>query len=173
MKLEDYDEETYRYLYKIFKEFHQETIHNYPTTQAKTEFANLLAEKTNLTEEEIQAHLYRLQEEIHQFRQKRGEYLKEKERRKIELRHSSLKQTTTVEEQLDLLETFGKDNPETFEELIQQTPIKQYFKKTVKSPTSKVETQASSSNIKRKQKENPIPVIQRQPSPVLIEENQS
>ena len=159
MKLEDYDEETYRYLYKIFKEFHQETIHNYPTTQAKTAFANLLTEETNLTEEEIQAHLYRLQEEIHQFRQKRGEYLKEKERRKAEIRHSSLKQTTTIEEQLNLLETFGKDNPETFEELIQQTPIKQYFKKTVKSPVSKPETQASSSNIKRKQVENPTPII--------------
>ena len=59
MKLEDYDEETYRYLYKISKEFHQETIHNYPTTQAKIAFANLLAEETNLTEEEIQAYLYR------------------------------------------------------------------------------------------------------------------
>jgi len=52
-------------LYKIFKEFHQETIHNYPTTQAKTAFANLLAEETNLTEEEIQAYLYHLQEEIY------------------------------------------------------------------------------------------------------------
>ena len=170
MKLEDYDEETYRYLYKIFKEFHQEIIHNHTTTQARTAFANLLAEETNLTEEEIQAHLYCLQEEIHQFRQKRGKYLKEKERRKAEIRHSSLKQTTTVEEQLNLLETFGKDNPETFEELIQQTPIKQYFKKTVKSPVSKPETQASSSNIKRKQVENPTPIVQEQPQPI-VEEN--
>ena len=68
MKLEDYDEETYRYLYKIFKEFHQEIIHNYTTTQARTAFANLLAEETNLTEEKIQAYLYHLQEEIYQFR---------------------------------------------------------------------------------------------------------
>ena len=148
MKLEDYDEETYRYLYKIFKEFHQEIIHNHTTIQARTVFANLLAEETNLTEEEIQIYLYQLQEEIYQFRQKRGKYLKEKERRKAEIRHSSLKQTTTVEEQLNLLETFGKDNPETFEELIQQISIKQYFKKTVKSPVSKSEIQASSSNIK-------------------------
>jgi len=98
LKLEDYDEETYRYLYKIFKEFHQEIIHNHTTTQARTAFANLLAEETNLTKEEIQIYLYQLQKEIYQFRQKRGEYLKEKERRKAEIRHSSLKQTTIVEE---------------------------------------------------------------------------
>jgi len=68
LKLEDYDEETYRYLYKIFKEFHQEIIHNHTIIQARTAFANLLAEETNLNKEEIQIYLYQLQEKIYQFR---------------------------------------------------------------------------------------------------------
>jgi hypothetical protein len=156
LKVEEYIGKDIQEIYNTFKVFHRETIHYSTTTKAREAFTKLLLDESELTEPEVQTYLYHLQQEINQFREKRNQYLQQEERRKqSKLEHSSVQQTTTTEEQVELLNLFGQNNPETFEQLIQQTPIKKYFSQTVKSP-SKPEIQASSSNIKRKQKITPV-----------------
>ena len=164
-----YSTENLDKVYKVFKAFHRETIHQETTTKARKAFAKLLQEETELGEQGTQAYLHQIQQEIHQFRDERQEYLNQRQLNKgrqqqiTVIEHSSVVESATEEDKQEIITTLDS-NKKPFEKRLEK-----FFDKRTK-PTRTAE--ASSSNIKRKQRETPVvnPVIIEE-QPELVEEN--
>ena len=82
LQLEDYTESNQQVIWEKFYHFHQEVIHGETQTKARKAFATLIEEETDLPTEEIQTYLYKLQQEIFEFKDKRSKYLTEQRQRK-------------------------------------------------------------------------------------------
>ena len=82
LQLEDYTESNQQVIWKKFYHFHQEVIHGEIQIKARKAFATLIKEETDLPTEEIQTYLYKLQQEIFEFKDKRSKYLTEQRQRK-------------------------------------------------------------------------------------------